>query len=607
MSDLLAKIRERSGQPRGEAPQDNAWADDLIPVEEEPRPKSAEDEAVDAAIRGVDIIEAYRRWCGKMEPDVGSKRESIMVSCPVPGHEDRNPSAWVNLDKNAGYCGACDIGFDPIDLFAWHRGINYRANPREFVRLREEMAAELGVHIVKVGRQKILVPVETVDDDEEGATVVRITDDDDDDDDLPSIDHFAHVPPIDWRDIVGPDSTFLLDWMNLASQDDLPEEFYFFLGLQALGAAVGNRVTLKDSFPVRPNLMLCLVGPSGMGKSRATRLLTRLVREALPHDDPGGVLVAGMPGSGESLVDLFIEEEDDGTGTMVPVPVKGLVVANELAELASKSSRTGSTIQQKMMDFYDSDEPVQARSRTAGAAEASTGHFAQFLSTTQPKVMRTLLSNDDLFSGFINRWIYALGQGKRRVSFGAKILDPTPLVDPLRRVRAWAGTGRQLGIETDALDLWDEFFHKRIVPLLKGDQSSLARIDLTLKKLMLLFAIDKHERNVSRGSVEQALALFDYLVAIYGGVEQTVQVSARVEEHNALDDEIMRAIVRHEAQTGQAAALRDVQRRLRGKWTRYGRENIVKALDRLTETGEVEIAMRQPKRGPATKTYRRVV
>jgi hypothetical protein len=44
-------------------------------------------------------------------------------SCPIPGHADANPSAWVNTEKNVWYCGRCSQGGDVYDLAAFHFGM----------------------------------------------------------------------------------------------------------------------------------------------------------------------------------------------------------------------------------------------------------------------------------------------------------------------------------------------------------------------------------------------------------------------------------------------------------------------------------------------------
>src|ERR1051326_5307972 len=106
---LALKAAQANGQPMaGKAPTPTVTPssainhDDNIPdLGDDGLNLSAEEEALDNAIKNLGIVEAYRIWCGKMQPKFGSgQKESIMCSCPNPAHPDKNPSAWMNRDKD---------------------------------------------------------------------------------------------------------------------------------------------------------------------------------------------------------------------------------------------------------------------------------------------------------------------------------------------------------------------------------------------------------------------------------------------------------------------------------------------------------------------------
>lgn len=60
------------------------------------------------------ISEVFEHYGLKLiGPDRGGWRKA---ECPVPDHEDRNPSASVNEDACRWYCHACGRGGDAIDL-----------------------------------------------------------------------------------------------------------------------------------------------------------------------------------------------------------------------------------------------------------------------------------------------------------------------------------------------------------------------------------------------------------------------------------------------------------------------------------------------------------
>ena len=124
---------------------------------------------MDAVIDGIDIVDAYNRWCAKMVADPKGKTESIMVSCPMPGHEDRTPSAWLGYPPEApqglGNCPLCG-GFDKYDIAAVKFGFDVPGyKTTAFRKLREHMAKDLGYVANTIGnpvRSKTMVSPTTV-------------------------------------------------------------------------------------------------------------------------------------------------------------------------------------------------------------------------------------------------------------------------------------------------------------------------------------------------------------------------------------------------------------------------------------------------------------
>lgn len=310
---------------------------DLIPdVPEGAYERTDADREVDRVIDNIGVVEAYVKYIGKMVPKAGRKRESIMVSCPKPEHPDRNPSAWLNSDTDTWFCGTCDEGGDKFDFFAWHFGFpvpGYKEG-EHFVALRQKVAEDNGVVTVRdplSGKARTLTVIEDTDPEPAPLPTTVIEPDEpavrapaapaEPTSDSPATvtsiptaltwedeDEIIDYPTVNWRTLA-PTGTFLHEWMEQTSKDDLPDEFYFWLGMQALGFAIGRETELGDNPHVRGNLFLCLYGGTGMGKSRATGHLTRLLREALPYDHEDttntGTYLMPSPGSAEALVDGF--------------------------------------------------------------------------------------------------------------------------------------------------------------------------------------------------------------------------------------------------------------------------------------------------------------
>src|SRR5919205_290414 len=136
----LKERREREMAAAQAAKKDETPAEfvDLIPEDDTSYERSEDDIAIDRVIERITVDAAYDRWIRKPRPrERTGKREGVMISCPMPNHADRNPSAWMNLDKGTWYCAGCDMGGDVLDLASIHFGIPDYKSGENFRRLRE--------------------------------------------------------------------------------------------------------------------------------------------------------------------------------------------------------------------------------------------------------------------------------------------------------------------------------------------------------------------------------------------------------------------------------------------------------------------------------------
>jgi energy-coupling factor transporter ATP-binding protein EcfA2 len=528
---------------------------------------SPEQEALDKAIEDLSIVDAYNKWCKKMVPKVfKGQRESIKCSCPNPQHPDKNPSAWMNIDKNTYFCSGCSQGGDQWDIAAYHFGFpvpGYKQDKEAFRQLREKMAVDLGfATTVNAFGKTVTVPPPTKEEEEEAAKPVAI---------LPAAaaeesqkeeeeEELANIATIDWRSIVKPE-TFLNEYMSITTQDTCPEEYHFWNGLIALGVAAGRDVMLDDHEPVAPNLFVCLTGPSGAGKSRATKHLERIIRQAIPYNaaPSRGVRHIKSPGSAEYLVAQLQGMHDNPMNPKVQLgsPVRAVVEFGELAGLMNTANRTGNNMKPQLMEIYDANEVIESGSLGGGLRRAENA-FGSVISTTQNRSLRKLLDSGDDGSGFINRWIFATGQTKPQLSFGGAHIDLGGPGDKLKQIHQWCFTSKKIGLSADAFAKWDAFFHSTVHPVQtqanRQGTAVLGRIDLLMKKLMLLFAINRMESVVSELSVDEAISLWPYILKTYGQVGKEIKKT----DDTDLRDEILSQIMRMTKKNGKPPSQREL-------------------------------------------------
>lgn len=617
LTKFRAAIEERRRKQAEEAskpvyPSEPTHDADLVP--ETPYDRSEQDKELDRVIDGISIVDAYSRWCGKSEVKVrGNQTEGIKVSCPIPGHTDRNPSAWLNTDKGTWFCGACQVGGDQYDLAAFHFGITDYKTGANFHELRRQMAGSLGYTFVTGPGISHPIPVPPSDAPSEAgespseteadgpaATVTPLHPEDEDDD------FEIEFPTLDWRSIVEP-HTFLDEYMRCTWMDDVPEEYHFWNGLIAIGLACGREVELFDRIPILGNLFVCLLGNTGDGKSRSFTHLRKLLVQALPHkwDDPTskGAHIVGSPASAEVLIHNFskpVADPVDPKKIAYYAPVRGLIDFNELSALVGRTARQGNVLKPTLMEFYDGSGIITTSSMTTGKKEA-WAPFASAFTTTQPRSLRDLMKRSDVDSGFLNRWIFASGRQKQRIAVGGAVIDITPAVKPLQDILGWTGFGKRITWDEEAVTLFTEFFHTKIYPLQREDDAGLlTRLDLTLKKLILLFTANQKLDSVPKEMVEKVIAMFNYLVAAYEIPATHAGSSIQIE----VRDELLRHIKRF-TEAGKAITYREINHCIKRK--KYPPDLVHKMLKILAEMGEIHAeAVNTGKVGRPTVRYKYV-
>jgi hypothetical protein len=537
-----------------------------------------------------------------------------MISCPAPWHPDADPSAWINLDKQTWYCGKCDLGGDAQDFAAIAKGLAWPKTYKTdgtFHKLREGMAEDFGFHFTKLPGGVISVeepeqdkpdkpdnPEQTVqslpkpDNSDTGTAEPEPSSSDAQIIDLFEEDENILIPKFDWSKIVEPD-TYLHAYMKATKIDDVPLEYHLFHALLGLGMALGRDVSLFDSAPVYGNLFVCTLGRSGSGKSRAKNHLDKLLNAALPHnwsdDFSKGTVHIEAPGSAEVLIHSFqkpIMDPSNPKNVVALSPVRGLITFNELSSLVSRTGRVGSALKPTMMQLYDMQDKISTRSLTHGIKEAQHP-FASAITSTQPKALKDLLGTADDASGFLNRWVYILGNPKKRFAIGGAAIDMAPVVPHLESIFGWAGTftsHEQIYWSDEAAERFTQFFHDQIErDKSRIDNDMMVRIDLVLKKLILLFTANVKQKTVPLKAVEAAIELYPYLLA--GFALSAAQIIRTVA--GDIQQAVLNIAQKQYKLDGKGITLRQISKSL---WRRnYNAEQLHRTIDALVKMGMLKV------------------
>jgi uncharacterized protein DUF3987 len=576
---------------------------------------------INQALDTVSIFDVYDRFFGKQNhQEPGGRTESVMAQCPNTHHADKKWSAWFGTSGGKWLLACpqvCDEGWDKFSLAGLHYGLDHKVDLWE---IKTKLARDfLNLTILNTAASKVLVE-ESAPEPESSDTTAKPDNTDTSEpaaeepssnvssmflDDEEAVEEQIGYPSIDWKHII-PEETFLWEYMAACSVDDSPEEYHFWHGLLAIGHACGRDTILGDIHAVYGNLLICLLGGTGFGKSTSRQWLDALLKKIMPESindlEMVGVKLVGTPSSGEYLVRNFQHAIKDINNPKAPArltSVNGLVTYDEFSGLFSRANRQGSTLKPVIMELADCRD-TSTGSMTHGEVKARDP-FCSIVSSTQPRAVRSIINRTDAASGFLNRWLFVGGPPKRRSSLRPQgfAVDLAEAEAQFSGIRGWAAIGHTLELDNEAYKLWDDFFHNVIAPAQTSDRTDLLkRLDLVCKKLILLFAANKHESVVSASTIEQVIQVYDYIVACYGIIDAEIGVTAQHE----LYQEIEKLVIKHVAKTGRGMSVNDLRRYMNlHQRSDYTLDDVRKALFTLEKLNIVTV---DKAKGPGRPTVR---
>jgi hypothetical protein len=256
------------------------------------------------------------------------------------------------------------------------------------------------------------------------------------------------------------------------------------------------------------------------------------------------------------------------------------------------------------MGMSDARKMVSTSSNTGGEFQA-TEPFCSITASTQPKAVSKLLSSTDTGSGFLNRWLFIGGPRKQREVIGGTHsvirVDLTAAVEELTFVHAWSGKRKEISFSEDALDEFESFMRKIVFPVQEKDNSDLlTRLDLTMKRLILLFCMNEKKDEVPVEIVRAVEPILEYLIQCYRILDAEIGISAMSE----IATEILRHIKNIEQKTGRGASVRDLSLRLKRK--SYSPDLIKRTLETMVALDWIDLDKQTKGPGRPTVRYRAV-
>lgn len=564
---------------------------ELVPTEEILGPRRLDPELgrlkerIDREISVFDIYDRFMPAHKERATPKAGQRESILFSCPTPEHPDEHPSTWTNID-GLWYCGGCDAKGDKYTIVAHGTGLDIRRDFRDIcIRIADTFGLD---YRPTVAAPIIYEPVEPTPDAEPEF--------------LDPGPLAKEVPLVEWKKIFPP-GTFLRNWMEANAMSDSPDEYITWEGLLLVAMAIGRDCHLRDYPLVHANLYVCHYGSSGTGKSRAMQPFMEVIRLALPYDhtDPlsKGTMMIPLPGSPEALVDSFSKPLHDDPIDLAKITgygsVRGVLLVDEFSSLLARGDRTAG-LKGMMTSMYDS-ATAAIRSRGHGTVQAE-GIYCSVLSSTQPAAVASILGNVDVMSGFVNRFNFIPARPKKLKAIHSSTFNPAKPVEDLTRLRAWSSFGRSVDFDGDGRAVFEDFFEHTLMPLkMLEDAPLFVRIDLTIKKIILILCTNEHTITATADIVRRAIMFFDYLRYAYETIGGNI--------NTALDSEVSEWIIncirRFVSRTGKPPTSRDMAKLKPPRYTPKQIKDALYTLEQLDEVRRVEVKTTDKGGRPTTR------
>ena len=301
-----------------------------------------------------------------------------------------------------------------------------------------------------------------------------------------------------------PDSAWT-EWARLyrcAVKDatEAPDEFHYLSLLTVLGSAFGRNLAVYCGGLIYPNMYTVLVGPTGDRKSTAAQMAMDLLLRVAPK-----MLFLNGVGSQEGLMERMAHGE--------PSRHRTLLSCDELASLLKKARResSGTLIEFITEVFHCPDFKTHSTRSKAIHLERPT---LSILSGSTPVWLEAALQQEDILSGFANRFVYVTAPPKPD-----NPLPSRPNQEALKELAAWIKRAteaipREVGWSSEAQRIWTDFYtHWRRSQAVVGEHVSalLRRIDLYILKFASMAAAMDGVLVISPAHLTSAIELGRFL------------------------------------------------------------------------------------------------
>lgn len=365
--------------------------------------------------------------------------------------------------------------------------------------------------------------------------------------------HFTPPPALGFRGWIG-------EYVDLMTPTtEAPRAFHLGIGLTMAGAILGRDVWCPYGEPTRANLFTLLVGKSGKTrKDTAIRRGIRMITDS--HLTDKGTLanvvthVITDVGSSEALMDELATHPNL------------TLYSTEFSKLMGNARRKAtSTIIPTLMQAWDA--PPIMSSLTRGNPVEAHYPYMTVIAATQPEILANIMSEEDVYSGFANRWFFIPGEPTNTPIPSPPSVDivlQRELYNQLRSRRDQASRHTHgIPLAADATLRWEQWYvsdYHRDSDTPEEDAMRPRHASL-IRKLALIYAATEGSPVITLDHLEASIAVIEWMGKNVGRMIGTWGESSFAKLERRVRDVLM-------ATPGHTMKRRDLQRKCASRsWT----------------------------------------
>lgn len=297
---------------------------------------------------------------------------------------------------------------------------------------------------------------------------------------------------------------------------EAPDAFHLGVALTIFGSMLGRSVYASFGKRLHANLFTLLLGDSGSSR-KDTAISCGITLLKTTYNTTSEIAVTGhkastvMVGSGVKVA-TDISSGEGLISTLKDNP-NVLMYLSEFSRLMGNVGRQGTrTIAPVLMEAFDTPDSLSNLAKL-NPVEAKEPYLS-ILAATQPLILEQLMSEGDIHSGFINRWIIIPGKSEAPIYWPPE-MDREWLSVLFQNITAMIGIQKEpraiVGSD-DAKAYWKEWYEPHWYQERSEEEKSMAvRHPAMAIKIALIYAVLNGDSVIERRHLEVGTAIVEWM------------------------------------------------------------------------------------------------